>query len=603
MRRIKDYGPSLIVLGATVGVLLAGPHAVRRISFAYTDARIVQASQRLEDNPILEQLSQAYRDLAVMVEPSVVHISTEQNFRDRWGQQARKASSGSGWVYDLDGHIVTNHHVIEDADRIEAQLHNGQTYPAEIVGSDPLTDIAVLKISPGELHPAARRGNGDVSVEQGELVFAFGSPFDFRFSMSSGVVSGKGRSVNVIKDNRGRAGYEYFIQVDAAINPGNSGGPLTDSRGRVIGMNTAIATGRRSGPGLEDGQFAGIGLAIPIEMIEPVVQQIIDKGQVEKGYLGLTVVDRDSLVGEELDLLNFRFGLLVAAVDDGHPAFAAGLRAGDVVTHVENERVTRHSQVVGLLDGYRGDERIALGVSSVSRSGRPLDRRDVMVPASSLLDRSGLTLLQVDDQVGELYDLLGYEAMGVRVAELTADGPALNAGLMRGDIITHVNDQPMTSVAQLRSVISSMMPGKIARVSVWRFSADRNRGRAVDVEVPLGRLDTMQLYGRLPEVPQRNGLPELGIRRMQNSSRELASRRGIEFHPGVVVLELTSGSPLADQLPAGSTIVEVMQEPVESVDELVSALGKHNLLPPFGVQVTAILPGGEVRQVRLQAEN
>jgi S1-C subfamily serine protease len=323
MRKIEAYGPSLIVLATAATVLVAGPAAVDRITHSYTSARIIEASQRLDDNPVLAQINQAYRDIAEVVEPSVVHISTESWVRNRLGERARRASSGSGWIYDEAGHIVTNYHVIEDAQRIEVQLYNGAIREAEIVGSDPTTDIAVLRIPSENIHPATRNSGEDGPVRQGDMVFAFGSPFDFRFSMSSGVVSGKGRSVGVIRSNRsGDIGYENFIQVDAAINPGNSGGPLTDYRGHVIGMNTAIATGRRNDR-MDDGQFAGIGLAIPIEMIEPVVDQLIDTGVVAKGFLGVSVVDPSNTLIQELRLIGYdprSPGLLVGSIDINSPA-------------------------------------------------------------------------------------------------------------------------------------------------------------------------------------------------------------------------------------------------------------------------------------------
>ena len=244
MRRFNSYGPSLIVLGTAIVILLAGPSAVWRLTYEQTRARIIQASEALDDNPILQQLSQAYRDIATLVEPSVVHISTERPMTVRLGERRYVGSSGSGWIYDEAGHVVTNYHVIQNAQRIEVQLHNGIIRAAEVVGYDQSTDIAVIKIEPGRLFPALiakTDDNGAAAVKQGDLVFAFGSPFDFRFSMSSGVVSGIGRSVGVIRDERGvPMGYENFIQVDAAINPGNSGRPLTNARGRGIGLKNKL---------------------------------------------------------------------------------------------------------------------------------------------------------------------------------------------------------------------------------------------------------------------------------------------------------------------------------------------------------------------------
>src|SRR5690606_400198 len=166
-----------------------------------------------------EQLNQAGRDLAMIVEPSVVHVSTSARIQDRSGTAAQVTSSGSGWVYDEQGHIVSNAHVVDGADQIQVQLYTGEYYDADVVGIDLRSDIAVLKIPARHLVPAQR--SSMENVEQGEFVFAFGSPFDFRFSMSAGIVSGLGRSAGLTDIE-----YENFIQVDAAINPGNSGGPL-----------------------------------------------------------------------------------------------------------------------------------------------------------------------------------------------------------------------------------------------------------------------------------------------------------------------------------------------------------------------------------------
>jgi S1-C subfamily serine protease len=192
MRKLTGYGPSIIVACTALAVLLVGPRAVQHLTYAQTSARITLASKQLHDDNILELMNEAYRNIAIAVEPSVVHISAL-----RAGDSPSRTSpssglsSGSGWLYDEHGHVVTNHHVVEDARRIDVQLYNGEIRPAEIVGYDRSTDIAVLKIPSGTLHPAVRR-SPDVPLRQGDMVFAFGSPFDFRFSMSSGIVSGQG---------------------------------------------------------------------------------------------------------------------------------------------------------------------------------------------------------------------------------------------------------------------------------------------------------------------------------------------------------------------------------------------------------------------------
>ncbi len=526
MRRINGYGPSLLVLATTAVVLLAGPAAIKRISYAYTEAEIIQASQRLGDQTILEQINQAYRDIATVVEPSVVHISAEHIVEDARGNGGRRASSGSGWLFDEEGHIVTNQHVIEDANRIEVQLFNGVIKEAQIVGTDPTTDIAVLKIEESQLHPAARRDLTDSPVRQGDMVFAFGSPFDFRFSMSSGVVSGKGRSVGVIRDERGRPfGYENFIQVDAAINPGNSGGPLTDFRGQVIGMNTAIATGRRTPGSFDDGQFAGIGLAIPIEMIEPVVTQIIENGVVTKGFLGLSVVDRTNLLEHELDVLGLNvYGLIVGDLDENSTALTAGVRWGDVITHVNGTRVNSISQFQSMVQAMK-NQRVELTIWRFDSERDQLRKLDIALPDASPWTLLGMTLLQADDSVGEAMDLLGFEGQGVKVATLVPNAPARNAGVRRGDFITHVNRTPVGSVQQLRSLISSIRPGQIATLSIWRFDPLSRTSEVLEIGVPLAQLDARSVTGLAPgiqdpsRIPAQNQLPQLGIERMATATR------------------------------------------------------------------------------------
>ena len=484
MAKLNAYGPSLIVLGTAAILLVAGPSVVRHLTYHQTTARIQVAGQRLENSPMLQQLNQAYRDLATFVEPSVVHISTERVFRDRRGYQTRPAA-GSGWIYDTEGHIVTNYHVIQDAVRIEVQLHTGDIWPAEIIGQDQFTDIAVIKIAPQQLHPALRAEAGN-DVRQGDLVFAFGSPFDFRFSMSSGVVSGVGRSLGVIRDELGRwTGYENFIQVDAAINPGNSGGPLTNTHGQVIGMNTAIATSRRHGT-FEEGQFAGIGLAIPIEMIEPVVNQLIETRVVQKGFLGVNV-------------------------RDVNPRFIPQLR------------------------------------------------------------------------------LRGFPGHGVIVVRADRLGPASEAGVQEWDFITHVNDDEIDTVAKLRSVISSMLPGEVARLRIWREGLQRDEGELLTIDVPLARFDTSLVAGILPADQRRDRIQKFGIGKMSTSTPQLAGIYGVRFRPGVLIEQIIPGSQLDGRIRPGSILVAIMDAPISNVQELFDRLSYFDVR---GVRVTFLLPDG-----------
>lgn len=492
MRKLQSYGPSIIVLITAVVVLIGGPLAIEKLTYAHTSARIVQASQRLDNSTVLEQMNQAYRDIASLVEPSVVHISAEAEIRDRFG--IRQVNSGSGWIFDVKGHIVTNYHVIKDAKRIQVQLHTGKLRDAQIVGFDRFTDIAVIKIPSGMLHEAVLASPGE-TVQQGDMVFAFGSPFDFRFSMSSGVVSGMGRYVGVIHDDRERwSGYENFIQVDAAINPGNSGGPLTDIRGHVIGMNTAIATGGKSS--LTEGQFAGIGLAIPLSMIRPVVEQIIDNGFVAKGYLGI--------------------------------------------------------------------------------HGRKLSIKDI-----------------------QEFENLGFaDGLGVMVTSADPDGPAFAEGVKTGDIITRVNEEVVDTLNQLQAVISSMRPGEIARLKLWRYEYETKQGRTMTIAVPLIRMDSARVTGFLPNDHPRDSLRELGIAHLTTSSLSIAKNMKVQYVAGVMIEAIVPDSYLEQFAAPGFIITRVGDKSIRNVNEFFDAIDQYNIRS--GVVFTIRPPKGRAFSVRLK---
>jgi len=601
MRRLNTYGPSLIVLGTAVFVLLAGPSAVWRLTYARTEANIIQASQSLDKNPILQKINQAYRDIATLVEPSVVHISIER--RDPGFGDRLVTSSGSGWIYDDLGYVVTNNHVVRGADRIEVQLHTGITREATIVGADQYTDIAVIKIDPVRLFPAVRAqpaAYGESSVRQGDLVFAFGSPFDFRFSMSSGIVSGIGRSVGVIRDDQNRwVGYENFIQVDAAINPGNSGGPLTDARGHIIGMNTAIATS--GGSRLDEGQFAGIGLAIPIEMIEPIVEQIIDSGSVKKGFLGVGVENRESTIGHELLRIGFRgYGVTVGRVDPDNPAYEAGLALGDVITGLNGQAVHTVAALEAIAADIEPRDTTVLSVWRYDTDGGDPDELEIRLPGVVAANGfRGVWLLDLNDQITDWLAVLGFSGRGVRIVTLAQGEPARRAGIRIRDVITHVNGAPIASTAQLRSRISTMRPGDVARVTVWRYDARSGKGQVTTHDVQLSRLDEMAIMGKIPTDQHDASLRRLGLARIATNTPRLADKFGSEFRPGVIVEAVVPGSSLDGKIEPGSVIVAVMDQRVADEEEFFEILGLYDLSLKKGVRITYITPHGSLRDTHL----
>ena len=459
MKAITTYGPGLVVLGAVAAVLVGAPAIIRNSNEAHTDANVQLASQRLNQTDVLALINQAQRDVATVVEPSVVHVSTETTANRRRLVESY-ASSGSGWIWDEDGHIVTNAHVVDGADRIQVQLHDGEVRSATLVGLDLHTDIAVLSVSTGRLQ-ASLRGDSD-NIRQGDQVFAFGSPFDFRFSMSRGIVSGLGRSAGLADID-----YENFIQTDAAINPGNSGGPLTDIRGQVIGMNTAIATGRGNSVG--GGQFAGIGLAIPISMIDSVVTQIIDVGEVKKGYLGVSVAPIALLrsgmrvENDAMRVIAAEFkgeGAVVSFVSDPSPAATAGLLVGDVITALDGTKITADGQIPAIVSSKRPGTTMEFSIVRANLATNALEELKFSATLAELdpklraspalltaLRRAGFESL-VTSNAASAARMSATHRPGVLIEDLR-EGSDADALLNEGDAIIAVMGQPIQTIDEL----------------------------------------------------------------------------------------------------------------------------------------------------------
>jgi S1-C subfamily serine protease len=433
---------------------------------------------------VLEGFSAAMRDVAAAVEPAVVHVSVASEAKGRLGSRAF-TQSGSGWIWDAAGHIVTNAHVVDGATALEVQLHDGSLHEATLVGLDPRTDVAVLRIAADGLLPA-RRSNE--LPAQGDLVFAFGSPFEFRFSMSSGIVSGVGRSAGLAEVE-----YESFIQVDAAINPGNSGGPLTDIRGNVIGVNTAIATGRGSTVGA--GQFAGIGLAIPMSIAENVVEQLIEHGSVARGFLGVSVMDARQmrLRGSRNPVLQAAAsafpgqGAIVTSVTPASPAADAGLEVGDVIVSIAGRRIEAGDEVLSEIGTKRPGSALSLEVVRPTEAAGAGGRRNVTATLGTLdpsvnarpfvaaFERAGLAGLADGERGGR---------RGVTVA--SSRGPVAGE-VPAGSLIVALDGLRVASLDDLwvRLTRSAVGRVRIAFPPSARITVLRPDGAERDVDVPL----------------------------------------------------------------------------------------------------------------------
>ncbi len=464
MRKFVDWGPACVVMLATVLALVLAPAMVQRVEFAQTSARVSFARQTLQDDDILERMDQAIRRIAEAVEPSVTHIDVRVNSR-----RGRTSSSGSGWIFDTDGHVVTNAHVLRGAETIRVQLSDGRLYEAKMIGADALTDIAVLKLPESKGIIPAIRATGR-HPRQGERVFAFGSPFGFKFSMSEGIISGLGREPSGAVATS--SGYTNFIQTDAAVNPGNSGGPLVNVRGEVIGMNVAIATGSDS-DGTTEGQSAGISFAIPLPVIESVVTQLIETGTVKRGFLGISLPGR----AEDSQRVGFNgFGVLVPAVTSGGPADLAGVLPGDVITAIDGHEATGIGVLRSLISTIQPGQAVEL---ELWRDGEVLTVEPRLVEAGS-------DVVVGNSVFGELrrFGLQFGDGRTLRrdqppvVSWVGRGSPAEDAGFERGQRILRVGDEKVMTLTRLTEMLDA---------------AGLLLGREVEIVIAQANLETREI--------------------------------------------------------------------------------------------------------------
>ncbi|MCC5827949.1 MAG: trypsin-like peptidase domain-containing protein [Phycisphaeraceae bacterium] len=487
-RRRFWSGPGWLILITAIAVSVAGPWAARRMEFASRQAATERSRAELSaDQFHMVALSESFRTLAQAVEESVVHIRVFGTSLDMDGLGTRggrpsgiqELTSGSGWVYRMvDGDrrqdvVITNHHVVANGDEIRVRFRNRQEAPARLLGSDARTDIAVLQVS-ARLIPAVV---ATAPAEQGDLVFAFGSPFGYEFSMSQGIVSATGRHPRRFIGSMG--GYENFIQTDAAINPGNSGGPLTNVLGQVVGMNTAIR------PRTGDNTFAGVGFAIPVGRITYVADQLIRNGVVERGFLGVSI--RTVEADEARRFGHNRPGVLVNEVFEGQAAAEAGLKPMDLLIEFEGQPLLYDEElrnlVADLMPGtrirltlLRDGERISVEVtlkrlpdSLPTRSELNRTLPDQASPRM-LLNQLGLIGLQEIDAAHAL-GLFGENVPGVLVQSVTPRSAAADASIEPGMLIVRVGDTPVRTREELARQLSVAERG--GRVPLYTRLAGR----------------------------------------------------------------------------------------------------------------------------------
>ena len=439
------------------------------------------------DTTTAVRLSAAFRGAAERALPAVVHIrvttaAEQRQTRQRTlpfpffddddpqGQPRRGMGTGSGFVFDPRGYILTNNHVVENADRVLVTFVDGREYTATVVGSDPQTDIGVIKIEPrnGERFTAASFGSSD-DTYVGDWVIALGNPLNMNFTVTAGIVSAKGRNLGIL-DRAGQTALESFIQTDAAINPGNSGGPLIDLRGDVVGINSAIES--------PTGFFAGAGFAIPIDLARKVASDIIEFGHVRRPRLGVEVGPVNAADAEAFKLPSVA-GAVMRAVTPGQPAARAGIEMGDVVVALNGHPIRTQTQFMEELARLRPGERVNLDIIRYGQRLRKTvelgefanePQRTASRPARPRAEELlGFSAVSITPALAERYRLNVRE--GVVVSEVDPMSPAATA-VYPGLIVRKINGRDIRSSQDVERLAESLRPGQVVSVVGHRSGSD-----------------------------------------------------------------------------------------------------------------------------------
>ncbi len=482
--RDNSLGISLALIGLLCAALVIVSYFGRRSYSAF-----VLAQDKALDGPdigALRTLNEGYEEIARAVTPAVVSIQSTQMvkvqaspffsdplFRQFFGNQPqgpreqREHALGSGVMVTADGYILTNNHVIKNATLIKVTLSDSRTFTGKVVGADPQTDVAVVKIA-GKNLPTASLGNV-TNLHVGDIVMAFGNPFGLNFTVTRGAVSALNRSEGGVED------IQNFIQTDAPINPGNSGGALVNVQGQVVGINTAILSGG-GGPG-EEGGFIGIGFAIPINMAQHVMEDLVKTGKVSRGYLGAQIRSLDEGLAHAFNVPDTS-GALVEDVTPGAPAAKAGLKNGDVIRKYNGQPVNDSGQLIAMVTETNPG---AVATFDILRDGKPMTVKVTLgerpanlgvhananAPAPAAPSHGTLQGITVQPLTPDMRNQLGVPAdvQGVAISNLDPASPAAQTGLRAGDVIESINRQPVHSVADFDRLAAQANGDTLLRIN------------------------------------------------------------------------------------------------------------------------------------------
>jgi serine protease Do len=456
-----------------------------------------QQTMQTQSGAVASVTIPSFADVAARVMPSVVSITTTEVVRDGGrrrmpggidpfdfffpdprrapnqqdeDEERKEVSGGSGFIITPDGYILTNNHVIEGATKVEVHYGEDRTAEAKVIGRDPSTDMALIKIDVDEQLPAVRLGDSD-KIRVGDWALAIGNPLQFDNTLTVGVISAKGRSLGISRET---TSFENFIQTDAAINFGNSGGPLLNIQGEVIGINTAIRGGAQN-----------LGFATPVNIAKKIYPQLRERGRVTRGYLGIGVEEIDETKRAAFDLPNRR-GAFVRSVEDGKPADRAGIRHGDVLVRVDDFEIRRTRDLIDYVSDLPPGTSVKITLIRDGRqqtvtaktAERPVvtdeDDEETNDEAGPARNRIGMSIQDLSAGSRQMYGI-DENIQGVLVTSVKEVSPAGDSGLAEGDVVTEINGQKVTSAAQFRTVVDAARSGQYLRMYATRNF--RGRGR------------------------------------------------------------------------------------------------------------------------------